>query len=200
MAAGTALLFAERLIQRSTWAVAPGYAAVGIRLLRIVWHDSLPLAPTSTGAALPALRGARDPVHATRRSPVGAVELDEVIGTSGTCRYFEERDIDDEVLERLLDAARFGPQGGNRQPVRFVVVRDAATKRQLRDWYLEPWSAYGSRAERLTALDLALQLGPLTRALGWDRVLRSMPAEAAGEWAGNLSGWLEDTATELGRP
>src|SRR5437870_2193399 len=35
------------------------HAAVGIRLLRIVWHDSLPLAPTSTGAALPALRGAR---------------------------------------------------------------------------------------------------------------------------------------------
>lgn len=70
------------------------------------------------------------------------MELDEVIRTTGTCRYFQERDVEDEVLERLFDAARFAPQGGNRQPVRFVVVRDPATKCQLRDWYLEPWSAY----------------------------------------------------------
>jgi nitroreductase len=70
------------------------------------------------------------------------MELDEVIRSTGTCRYFEERDVPDDVLERLFDAARFAPQGGNRQPVRFLVVRDAATKRRLRDWYLEPWSAY----------------------------------------------------------
>jgi nitroreductase len=29
-----------------------------------------------------------------------------------------------------------------RTTVRFVVVRDPETKRRLRDWYLEPWSAY----------------------------------------------------------
>ena len=72
--------------------------------------------------------------------------------------------------------------------------------RRLRDAYLEPWARYGSRAELRAALDLALRLGPLTRALGWDRVLGGMPAEAAGEWAGHLNGWLEDVAAELGRP
>ena len=75
-----------------------------------------------------------------------------------------------------------------------------ADDRRLRDAYLEPWAAYGSRAELRAALDLALRLGPLTRALGWDRVLGNMPAETAGEWAENLSGWLEDLAAELGRP
>jgi hypothetical protein len=71
---------------------------------------------------------------------------------------------------------------------------------RLRDAYLEPWAAYGSRAELRAALDLALRLGPLTRALGWQRVLGGMPPAAAGEWAGHLSGWLQDVATELGRP
>jgi len=72
-----------------------------------------------------------------------------------------------------------------------------ADDRRLRDAYLEPWAAYGSRAELRVALGLALRLGPLTRALGWDRVLGSMPTAAAGEWAEHLSGWLEDVATEL---
>jgi hypothetical protein len=72
--------------------------------------------------------------------------------------------------------------------------------RRLRDAYLEPWTAYGSLTELRAALDLALRLGPLTRALGWMRVLGGMPAAAAGEWAGYVSGWLDDLATELGRP
>lgn len=76
----------------------------------------------------------------------------------------------------------------------------SAGDRRLRAAYLEPWSGYGSRADLCAALDLALRLGPLTRALGWDRVLGGMPAAAAGEWAEHLSGWLEDVATELGRP
>ncbi len=34
------------------------------------------------------------------------------------------------------------PQGGNRQPVRWVVVRDGDRKRRLAEWYLGPWKAY----------------------------------------------------------
>jgi nitroreductase len=70
------------------------------------------------------------------------MELADVICTTGTCRYFDERDVPNEVLARLFDAARFAGQGGNRQPVRYVVVRDPQVKRQLRDRYLEPWTAY----------------------------------------------------------
>lgn len=70
------------------------------------------------------------------------MELDEVIRGAGTCRYFTAEPVSDEDLHRLFDAARFGPQGGNRQPVRWIVVRDPAVKRQLRDLYLQPWKAY----------------------------------------------------------
>jgi nitroreductase len=70
------------------------------------------------------------------------MELDEVIRCTGTCRYFRTDPVDDDVLRNVLDAGRFAAQGGNRQPVRYIVVRDAAGKALLQDRYLEPWRAY----------------------------------------------------------
>jgi nitroreductase len=70
------------------------------------------------------------------------VDLLEAIRTNGTCRLFRSDPVPDEALRRAFDAARFAPQGGNRQPVRWIVVRDRARKKQLRDWYLEPWKVY----------------------------------------------------------
>lgn len=68
--------------------------------------------------------------------------IDELLRSTPTCRYYTDEPVADEVLHRVLDAARFAPQGGNRQPVRFIVVTDPSTKETLRDWYLEPWNAY----------------------------------------------------------
>ncbi|HEX4109293.1 MAG TPA: nitroreductase family protein [Solirubrobacteraceae bacterium] len=70
------------------------------------------------------------------------MELIDVLKHTGTTRYFKTDDVPDEVLWRAFDAARFAPQGGNRQPVRWVVVRDPENKRQLKEWYLPPWNAY----------------------------------------------------------
>jgi len=70
------------------------------------------------------------------------MELTEAMRTTGTCRYFRPDPVPDEVLRAAFDVARFGPQGGNRQPVRWVVVRDTATKQALADLYLPPWKAY----------------------------------------------------------
>lgn len=75
------------------------------------------------------------------------MELQDVIRTAGTCRYFRPDPVDDTTLTVLLDAARYAPQGGNRQPVRWIVVRDPALKEQLRDWYLVPWKAYMAKTE-----------------------------------------------------
>jgi nitroreductase len=63
------------------------------------------------------------------------MELRDVIRTAGTCRYYTDDAVPDEVLARVLDAARFAPSGGNRQPVRYVVVRDPETKRRLKALY-----------------------------------------------------------------
>ena len=60
----------------------------------------------------------------------------------GGAREFEDRDVPDEVLHRVLDNARFAPSGGNRQPWRVVVVRDADQKRRLGDVYEAEWRKY----------------------------------------------------------
>jgi nitroreductase len=74
------------------------------------------------------------------------MEFRDVIETTGTCRFYRPDPIPDDVLARVLDGARFAPTGGNRQGVRFVVVRDPAKRRQLKDWYLPMWQQYVSRA------------------------------------------------------
>lgn len=71
----------------------------------------------------------------------------EAMRTVGSTRYFRAEDVPDEVVYRAAEAARFAPQGGNRQPVRLVVVRDRTKKERLRDLYLPWWRAYFEGAE-----------------------------------------------------
>lgn len=70
------------------------------------------------------------------------MNLDEIMRTNGTCRYYKSDDVSDEVLARVLDAARWGPSGGNRQPLRFIAVRDRDIKRRLKALYLPIWNEY----------------------------------------------------------
>ncbi|MGH9000438.1 MAG: nitroreductase family protein [Acidimicrobiia bacterium] len=70
------------------------------------------------------------------------MEFDELVRATGACRYFTSDPVPDEVLARLFEAARFGPQGGNRQPVRYVVIRDPEVKARLGGWYREVWDSY----------------------------------------------------------
>ena len=76
------------------------------------------------------------------------MDLIEAIRTTGACRYFRPDPVPDDVLARIFDAARFGPQGGNRQPVRYIVVRDPALKEQLAEWYLPYWNRIVDMAAR----------------------------------------------------
>ena len=59
------------------------------------------------------------------------MDLHEVMRTNGAVREFTDDPLPDEVLERILDNARFAPSGGNRQGVRVVVVRDRATREAI---------------------------------------------------------------------
>jgi nitroreductase len=56
-------------------------------------------------------------------------------------RHFSAQPVADEAVETILNAAIHAPSGGNRQPWRFLVIRDAALKRQLGQWYLAAWQA-----------------------------------------------------------
>jgi nitroreductase len=59
------------------------------------------------------------------------MELYDVMRTTHAVREFTGDPLDDDVLERILDNARFAPSGGNRQGVRVVVVRDRQTRDTL---------------------------------------------------------------------
>ena len=59
------------------------------------------------------------------------MDLYDVMRTTFACREFTDDDVPDEVLYRILDNARFAPNGGNRQGAKVIVVRDPATKKRL---------------------------------------------------------------------
>ena len=104
----------------------------------------------------------------------GFVDLLEALRGTGAVREFEDEPVPDEVLYRLLDVARFAPNGGNRQAWRVVVVRDAETRRELRDLYLRGWYPYLAMSSAgLTPW------APLTDRKAEERAMSEAPAIAA---------------------
>jgi nitroreductase len=75
------------------------------------------------------------------------MELIETLRSTGAVREFLPEPVDDAVLHRLLDTARFAPSGGNRQGWRIIVVKDAEKRRSLRDLYLTGWYEYLAMAK-----------------------------------------------------
>jgi len=59
------------------------------------------------------------------------MDLYEVMRTRRSIRSYKADPIPEEVLNRVLEAARIAPSGSNRQPWRFILVQDEKVKRQL---------------------------------------------------------------------
>ncbi len=56
------------------------------------------------------------------------MELDEVMRTTFSCREWTDQPVSDETVYKILEQARFAPNGGNRQGWHVIVVRDRATR------------------------------------------------------------------------
>ena len=74
------------------------------------------------------------------------MDLVDVMRSQPANRFYKPDPVPVEVFHRAFDNARFGPQGGNRQPGRFLIVTDPAKKAQLAEWYWQPWSVYYEQA------------------------------------------------------
>jgi nitroreductase len=70
------------------------------------------------------------------------MDFDEVARTTFACREFTSEPVADEVLHRVLDVARFAPNGGNRQGWRVVVVRQHDVRRRLAELCQPTWNVY----------------------------------------------------------
>lgn len=64
--------------------------------------------------------------------------------------YDESREVPDEVVNAILDCARWAPSGGNGQPWEFIVVRDKETRHRIADYYLK-------QMEQKREMDLAVR-------------------------------------------
>jgi nitroreductase len=62
---------------------------------------------------------------------MAVMDLYDVMRTTGAARRFTDDPVPDEVIERILDNARFAPSGGNRQGARVIVVREEATREAI---------------------------------------------------------------------
>jgi nitroreductase len=70
------------------------------------------------------------------------VDLISTLRTTGAIRDFTDEPVTDEQLHRILDTARFAPNGGNAQSWRVVVVKGSDRRRAIRDLYLDGWRRY----------------------------------------------------------
>jgi nitroreductase len=102
------------------------------------------------------------------------VDIYDVMRTTFAAREFTDDPLPDEVLERILDNARFAPSGGNRQGGRIIVIRDRGTRDTLAELSMtgarrytaqqvsgeSPWNPLhkpGPTAEEIAATDVPAQ-------------------------------------------
>lgn len=128
-------------------------------------------------------------------APARTSDLSTAMRTTGTCRYFRPDSVPDDVLREAFDDARFGPQGGNRQPVRWIVVRSPERKQALAELYLPMWKGY---LDAVTGGTVAANALPRTVADADHFAEHLAEAPAIVVVCAELSG-LHPTDHELGR-
>jgi nitroreductase len=70
------------------------------------------------------------------------MDLLHTLRTTGAIREFTDEPVPDGALRRVLDTARFAPNGGNAQSWHVIAVEDADVRSKLRDLYLDGWHLY----------------------------------------------------------
>ena len=72
------------------------------------------------------------------------IGLFEAIYTQRALRYLKSEPVPEELIRMLIESATKAPSGTNRQPWKFIVIRDPDLKRRIGEYYLRAWeAAYG---------------------------------------------------------
>ena len=72
--------------------------------------------------------GSKDPEESEGRKTMDALTA---ILTRRSTRKFTDRPVEDEVLQKILEAGRYAPSGGNNQTTHLIVIRDPEVLRAL---------------------------------------------------------------------
>ena len=67
------------------------------------------------------------------------MEFEDLIKERHSVRSYQSRPVEDEKLEKVLDAARLAPTAANKQPFRLIVVKTEGRKDELKLVYHADW-------------------------------------------------------------
>ena len=69
------------------------------------------------------------------------IGLFDAIYTQRAIRQFKPEPVPDGLIRKLIESATKAPSGSNRQPWRFVIIRDAEVKLRIGEYYRQAWEA-----------------------------------------------------------
>ena len=124
------------------------------------------------------------------------MDLFEAMRTQRSVRNYTDRDVSEEDVDRILEAASWAPNAGNRQLWEFIVVRDEETKQALAEIYRESFDILGKlispdppspdpRTHPRTMMKWSrtladtLETVPVLIVIGYDRALSPFTAEGS---------------------
>jgi len=67
------------------------------------------------------------------------MEFEDLIRERYSVRSYQSRPVEDEKLEKVLDAARLAPTAANKQPFQLMVVKTESRKDELKRVYPADW-------------------------------------------------------------
>ena len=120
------------------------------------------------------------------------MDLYEAIEKRYSVRAYEDRAIEEDKLNRVLDAGRRAPSAGNRQEWRFVVVRDAARRKAVAEAADQPFLAQAAAVIAVVStldrtMSCGIPAGPVDCAIAIDHMTLAAVAEGLGTcWIGHF--------------
>ena len=108
------------------------------------------------------------------------MDIFETILKRRSVRSYQDKEIPEADLNKILEAARMAPSGFNAQTFRIVVVRDRAAKIKLGELAKQPFIAGAPIILAAINLDLENKYSPLDVAIMFDHVMLSACALGIG--------------------
>jgi nitroreductase len=83
-----------------------------------------------------------------------ADELLELIKSRRSIRNFTDEPISDEDLLRIIDAARYAPSNTNRQPWKFIIIKNDSVKNKIAETVAQKMDSLRSSIKDAETSDL----------------------------------------------
>lgn len=114
------------------------------------------------------------------------MDVYDAIRARSSCRAYQDRPVENEKLQRVLEAARLAPSARNLQPWKLVVVREAALRTALADAAEQAFVAQAPVVVAVVATDPArvmhcgVPAAPVDAAIAADHMTLAAAAEGLG--------------------